>query len=60
LKLCCDIMVWSYWYILSIIHCPRRGVMQLHTLHGMQVEVICIALSSYALLAGVDDVKCLY
>jgi hypothetical protein len=28
---------------LSIIRCPRRGTMQLHTLRGMKTEDICIA-----------------
>jgi hypothetical protein len=28
---------------LSIVRCPRRGTMQLHTLRGMKAEDICIA-----------------
>jgi hypothetical protein len=28
---------------LSIVRCPRRGMMRLHTLRGMKVEDICIA-----------------
>jgi hypothetical protein len=28
---------------LSIVHCPRRGTMRLHTLWGMKAENICIA-----------------
>ena len=28
---------------LSIVRCPRRGTMRLHTLRGMMVEDICIA-----------------
>jgi hypothetical protein len=28
------------WYTISIIHCPRRGMKQLHILRGMKAEVI--------------------
>jgi hypothetical protein len=28
---------------LSIVRCPRRGTMRLHTLRGMKAEDICIA-----------------
>ena len=28
---------------LSIVRCPRRGMMRLHTLRGMKAEDICIA-----------------
>jgi hypothetical protein len=45
------ICIWSFVVIygptvsvqLSIVRCPRRGTMRLHTLRGMKAEDICIA-----------------
>jgi hypothetical protein len=38
---------------LSIVHCPRRGTMRLHTLRGMKAEDICI---TFIEVIFVDDV----
>jgi hypothetical protein len=47
----CLICIWSFVVTydptvpvqLSIVRCPRRGTMRLHTLRGMKAEDICIA-----------------
>jgi len=42
-----EVMSWSYGPTvpvqLSIVRCPRRGTVRLHTLRGVKAEVTCIA-----------------